>query len=61
MLVWGTVVALLLSLAAVGPLRDISPSWLQTGAELMGVISLFALVCFVESSSSNPDRGNPAS
>jgi hypothetical protein len=61
MLMWGTVVAFLLSLAAVGPLREISPSWLQSGAELMAVISVFALVCFLESSSSNPDRGNSAS
>jgi hypothetical protein len=61
MLMWGTVVAFLLSLAAIGPLREISPSWLQSGAELMAVISVFALVCFLESSSSNPDRGNPAS
>jgi hypothetical protein len=61
MLMWGTAVVFLLSLVAVGPLRESSPSWLQTGAELLAVISLFALVCFLESSGSNLDRSNPAS
>ena len=60
MLVWGTVVAFLISLVAVGPLRGIAPSWLQTGAEFLAVISVFALVCLLESSGNN-DRSNPAS
>lgn len=60
MLIWTTAVAFLLSLMAVGPLREFSPSWLQTGAELAAVISLFALVCLLESSGSNTDRSNPA-
>ncbi|MBB4039941.1 hypothetical protein GGR34_001588 [Microvirga flocculans] len=60
MLIWTTAVAFLLSLVAVGPLRELSPSWLQTGAELVAVISLFALVCLLESSGSNTDRSNPA-
>jgi hypothetical protein len=50
MLVWSTVVAFVLSLAAVGPLRGVSPEWLRTGAEFLAVISIFAL-----------DRSNPAS
>ena len=58
MLMWGTAVAFLLSLVAVGPLRGISPSWLLTGAELAAVISLFALVCLLESSSGT-DRSHP--
>jgi hypothetical protein len=61
MLMWGTVVALSLSLLAVGPLRGSSPSWLLSGAELVAVISLFALVCLLESSGNNTDRSNPAS
>jgi hypothetical protein len=60
MLVWGTIVAFLLSLAAVGPLRGSSPSWLLSGAEFLAVISLFALVCLLESSGNNTDRSNPA-
>ncbi|SCY99077.1 hypothetical protein [Microvirga guangxiensis] len=60
MLMWATVVAFLLSLMAVGPLREIAPSWLQTGAELVAVISLFALVCLMESSGSNTDCSKPA-
>ena len=60
MLVWGTVVAFLLSLAAVGPLRGVSPEWLLAGAEFLAVISTFALVCLLESSNNN-DRSNPAS
>gem|GEM_PF-5160956 len=42
-------------------MREISPSWLQTGAEFLAVISVFALVCLLESSGSNTDRSNPAS
>jgi hypothetical protein len=61
MLVWSTIVAFLLSLVAVGPLREISPSWLLSGAEFMAVISLFALVCLLESSGNSSDRSNPAS
>lgn len=60
MLIWTTAIAFLLSLMAVGPLREFSPSWLQSGAELMAVISLFALVCLLESSGNNTDRSNPA-
>ncbi|QFU16875.1 hypothetical protein [Microvirga thermotolerans] len=60
MLIWTTAVAFLLSLVAVGPLREFSPSWLQTSAELVAVISLFALVCLLESSGSNTDRSKPA-
>jgi hypothetical protein len=60
MLMWSTVVALFLSLLAVGPLRGSSPSWLLSGAELVAVISLFALVCLLESSGGNTDRSNPA-
>ena len=59
MLIWATAAAFLLSLVAVGPLREIAPSWLQTGAELVAVISLFTLVCLLESSRSNTDRSNP--
>jgi hypothetical protein len=61
MLVWGTGVAFLISLAAVGPLRGISPTWLQACAEFLAVISVFALVCLLESSGNNTDRSNPAS
>ena len=61
MLVWGTVFAFLLSLLAVGPLRGFSPQWIQTGAEFLAVISIFALVCLLESSGNNTDRSNPAS
>lgn len=35
------------------------PSWLLSGAELVAVISLFGLMCFLESSSGNTDRSNP--
>jgi len=58
MLVWGTVVAFLVALLAVGPLRGISPPWLLSGAQFVAVISLFALVCLLESSGSNADRSN---
>jgi hypothetical protein len=61
MLVWSTVVAFLLSLMAVGPLREMSPSWLLSGAEFLAVISLFALVCLLESSGNTSDHSNPAS
>ena len=60
MLMWSTVIALLLSLVAVGPLRASAPSWLLSGAELVAVISLFALVCILESSGGNTDRSNSA-
>jgi hypothetical protein len=60
MLVWGIVVAFLLSLAAVGPLRGVSPEWFLAGAEFLAVISTFALVCLLESSNNN-DRSNAAS
>ena len=55
MVMWGRVVSLLISLVRVGPLRGISPSWLQTGAELLAAISVFALVCLLESSGNNAD------
>jgi hypothetical protein len=60
MLMWGTIVTFLISLVTVGPLRAISPSWLQTCAEFLAAISVFALVCLLESSGSNTDRSNPA-
>ncbi len=61
MLVWGAVVAFLLSLAAAGPLRGASPEWLQSGAEFLAVTSIFALVCLLESSGNNNDRSNAPS
>jgi hypothetical protein len=61
MLMWGTLVALFLSFLAVGPLQASAPPWLLSSAELVAVISLFALVCLLESSGNNPDRSNPAS
>jgi hypothetical protein len=61
MLMGGTGVAFLLSLVAVGPLRGVSPEWLLTGAEFLAVISIFALVCLLESSGNNNDRSNAAS
>ena len=61
MLMWATALAFLLSLVAVGPLRESAPTGLQSWAELVAVISLFALVCLLESSGSNTDRSNPAS
>jgi hypothetical protein len=60
MLMWSTVIAFLLSLVAVGPLRASAPSWLLSGAELVAVISLFALVCILEFSGGNTDRSNSA-
>jgi hypothetical protein len=60
MLVWSTVIAFFFSLLAVGPLRGSSPSWLLSGAEFLAVISLFALVCLLESSGNYTDRSNPA-
>jgi hypothetical protein len=60
MVVWSTVVAFLLLLLAVGPLRGVLPEWLQSGAEFLALISLFALVCVLESSGNNTDRCNPA-
>jgi hypothetical protein len=60
MLMWSTVIAFLLSLVAVVPLRASAPSWLLSGAELVAVISLFALVCILESSGGNTDRSNSA-
>jgi hypothetical protein len=57
---WSTVIAFLLSLVVVGPLRASAPSWLLSGAELVAVISLFALVCILESSGGNTDRSNSA-
>jgi hypothetical protein len=59
MLMWSTVVTFLLSLMATGPLRASAPSWLLSGAELTAVVSVFALVCFLESSGSRTDRDNP--
>jgi hypothetical protein len=61
MLMWATAVAFLLSLVAVGPLRASSPSWLLLGAELVAVISLFALVCLLESSGNTSDPSTPTS
>ncbi len=60
MFVWAPAVAFLISLVAVGPLRESAPTWVQSGAELVAVISLFALVCLLESSDNNTDRSNPA-
>ncbi len=61
MFAWATAVAFFHSLVAVGPpLRESAPTWLQSGAELVAVISLFALVCLLESSGNNTDRSNPA-
>ena len=60
MLMWSTVIAFLLSLVVVGPLRASAPSWLLSGAELVAVISLFALVCILESSGGNTDHSNSA-
>jgi hypothetical protein len=57
---WSMVIAFLLSLVAVGPLRASAPSWLLSGAELVAGISLFALVCILESSGGNTDRSNSA-
>ncbi len=61
MAMWSTLTAFFLSLLAVGPLRESAPSWLLSWAELVAVISLFVLVCFLESSGGNPDRSHPAS
>jgi hypothetical protein len=41
--------------------RGVSPEWLETGAEFLAVISIFALVCLLGSSGNSPDRSNPAS
>lgn len=60
MLMWSTVAAFLLSLMAAGPLRESAPSWLLSGAEMVAVITLFALVCFLESGGST-DSSNSAS
>ncbi|QRM32349.1 hypothetical protein [Microvirga sp. VF16] len=60
MLMWATAVAFPVSLVAVGPLRDSSPSWLQSGAKLVAAISLFALVCLLEFSDGGTDRSHPA-
>jgi hypothetical protein len=57
---WSTVIAFLLSLVVVGPLRASAPFWLLSGAELVAVISLFAMVCILESSGGNTDRSNSA-
>ncbi len=56
---WATAAAFLLSLVAAGPLRATSPFWLQSGAELAAVTSLFALICLLESSGGNTDRSPP--
>jgi hypothetical protein len=61
MFVWSALISFVLSLLALGPLRDTMPSWLQSGAELLAVISLFVLVCLLESGGSNSDRANHAS
>lgn len=60
MFMWSAVVAFLLSLAVIGPLRASAPSWLMSTAELVAVISIFAFVCILESSGGNSDRSNPA-
>ncbi len=60
MLMWGTAVSFLLSLVAIGPLRESAPDWVHSASELVAVISLFALVCLLESSGNNTDRSNPA-
>jgi len=60
MLMWSTVATFFLSLAAIGPLRESAPPWLLTAAELVAVVSIFALVCILESSDGNTDRSNPA-
>jgi hypothetical protein len=59
MLMWSTVATFLLSLVAIGLLRASAPSWILSGAELTAVISVFALVCFLEGSGGNTDRSNP--
>ncbi len=61
MLAWTSAVTFVISLLALGPLRESVPSWLQSGAEVMAVVSLFVLVCFLESGGSNTDKTNPAS
>jgi len=61
MVVWSALISFVLSLLALGPLRDTMPSWLQSGAELLAVISLFVLVCLLESGGNNSDRANHAS
>lgn len=61
MFVWSALISFVLSILAVGPLRDLVPTWLESGAEILAVISLFVLVCLLESGGSNPDRTNPAS
>lgn len=61
MFVWSALISFVLSILAVGPLRDLVPTWLESGAEILAVISLFVLVCLLESGGGNPDRTNPAS
>jgi hypothetical protein len=61
MFVWSALISFVLSILAAGPLRDSVPSWLESGAEVLAVVSLFVLVCLLESGGSNPDRTNPAS
>jgi hypothetical protein len=61
MVIWGAVVAFLILLVGVVPLRRISPFWLQTSAELLVVISVFALVYLLESSGNNAAHSSPAS
>ncbi len=61
MFVWSALISFVLSILAVGPLRDAVPTWLESGAEVLAVVSLFVLVCLLESGGNNPDRTNPAS
>jgi len=61
MFAWSAIISFVLSLLALGPLRDSMPSWLESGAEVLAVVSLFVLVCLLESGGSNTDRANSAS
>lgn len=61
MFVWSALISFVVSILAVGPLRGSLPTWLESGAEVLAVVSIFVLVCLLESGGSNPDRTNPAS
>jgi hypothetical protein len=49
MVVWSSVGIFGLSLLAAGPLRGLLPSWGGPGFDLLAVISLFVLICLLES------------
>jgi membrane protein implicated in regulation of membrane protease activity len=58
MLIWTALAAALLSGLTLGLLTNGAPEWAIQAAELLTVVTVFVLVCLVETAGSRSDRSS---